>query len=88
MNPEMVAQSLSKLEKSPCRYIETVAVKEQFKGQTVWDGEIMVFALDRPPEERCYVWVDRDENRMVTVLERPPVNSAETALRAYLVSKK
>jgi hypothetical protein len=83
----MISSAIGRKEGSPCLYIETVAVHEKLKGQTVWQGEVHVFDLDRPPEERCYVWVDSDDNRPVTVLNRPPVESPETAVRAYIVSR-
>jgi hypothetical protein len=87
MKTDLIANAVGRKENAPCRYVKTVAVVERFKGEMVWEGEVMVFALDRPPEELCYVWVDPNENLLVTVLNRPPVESPETAVRAYIVSQ-
>jgi len=74
------------------RHRNTVPVHEVFHGQTVWKGEVEVFDLEgHPKANRCYGWShptgkdDKDE-RFLTVLEIPPVESAETAVRVSIVS--
>ena len=47
---------------------------------------------DHPKSKKCYAWShlinDKDENkRFVTVLEIPPVNSPEKAVKASIVSE-
>lgn len=70
----------------------TVPVHEQFKGQTVWQGSVEVFDLTgHPKAKRAYGWshldkADDSEERFVTVLEVPPVESAETAVRASIMA--
>lgn len=86
MNPEHLAKIIGDKEGSPCAYIESVEVKERFKGKAVWSGVVHVFSLNRPPEEKCYAWIDPDSESLVTVLNRPPVESPETAVRAFIVS--
>lgn len=72
---------------------ETVPVHEVFKGQTVWQGNVEVFDLTgHPKAKRAYAWAhldgDHDERtRYVAVLEIPPVNSAETAVRVSVVKE-
>ena len=41
-----------------------------------------------PHAKRCYAWsyIDKGEPQYVTVLERPPVDSAETAVQAAIVA--
>lgn len=70
----------------------SVPVHEVFKGQTVWQGVVEVFAIKgHSRAKRCYAWShvdgenDQDE-RFVAVLEIPPVISAETAVRASISS--
>ena len=71
---------------------ESVPVHEIFRGQTVWKGEVEVFDLNgHPKAKRCYGWSHPDGKnntgeRFVTVLEIPPVKSAETAVRVAIVS--
>lgn len=71
-------------------HAETVPVKEVFQGQTVWDGEVEVFNIrGHPKARRCYAWAhETDEGkRYVAVLELPPVESAQTAVRAAIVDE-
>jgi hypothetical protein len=73
------------------KHVETVLVHEVFRGQTVWEGEVEVFDLvGHPKAKRCYGWShlegkDDEGERFVTVLEIPPVESADTAVRAQIV---
>jgi len=84
--------AIQHLHNCAARYRNTVQVHEVFRGQTVWKGEVEVFDLEgHPKASRCYGWShptgkdDKDE-RFVTVLEILPVCSAETAVRASIVS--
>ena len=67
----------------------TVRVREKFKGQVVWDGFVEVFELaEAKPAARCYAWQHSEDDtrtRVVTVLERPPVTSPQTAVKAAIV---
>ena len=87
MNPEQIAEVLASKEGSPCRFVQAVKVTERFNGKVAWQGTVLVFALNRPPDELCYSWVDPDTERLVTVLNRPPVESPETAVRAYIMAQ-
>lgn len=75
------------------KWVESVPVKETFRGQTVWDGTVQVFSISgHPKAKRCYAWAhldgDNDEKTtFVTVLEIPPVKSALTAVQAAIVSQ-
>jgi hypothetical protein len=69
----------------------TVPVHEVFRGQTVWQGDVEVFDLiGHPKAKRAYAWSHLDgakdeRTRFVAVLEIPPVESAETAVRVQIV---
>ncbi len=85
--------AVSHLHKCGCRHVASVPVHETFRGQTVWQGQVEVLDLvGHPKAKRCYAWShctgpnDRDEN-FVAVLELPPVTSAQTAVRAAIVSQ-
>ena len=64
---------------------------DMFQGRTVWRGEVEVFDLTgHPRAKRCYAWIHREEKndageRIVAVLEIPPVVSAETAVWVQIV---
>jgi hypothetical protein len=70
-----------------------VPVAETRLGEIAWEGDVAVFRLEgHPRAKRCYAWGvpddDEAESREVTtVLEVPPVQSAETAVRAYLARR-
>jgi hypothetical protein len=71
---------------------ESVPVQEVFKGKMLWQGEVEVFDLTgHPKAKRAYGWShpEDDKNnreRFVTVLEIPPVDSPETAVKISIMS--
>jgi hypothetical protein len=73
-------------------HVETVPVTEEFQGETVWQGEVEVFDIrGHPKAKRCYGWgysTDEDQGRKyVAVLELPPVDSPQTAVKAAIMSE-
>jgi len=74
-------------------HIETVAVKETFQGQTIWDGLVEVFELKgHETAHRVYAWAhDTDDpehpRRHVTVLHLHPIKSAQDAVKAAIVQE-
>ena len=67
-------------------FAERVPVNEHFKGQPVWDGEVLVFdLLDHPTATRCYAW--EVDGRVTVVLHEPPVDSARLAVRAAIAAE-
>jgi len=71
-------------------YIETVPVIEHFQGQVVWQGEVEVFNLrGHPKASRVYAWSHETDKgkRYVAVLELPPVDSAQKAVKAAIVEE-
>jgi hypothetical protein len=63
----------------------------QFRGQTVWKGQVQVFDLSgHPKAARCYAWSypegpSNQDERFVAVLEIPPVVFTVTTLQASIV---
>ena len=66
-------------------------VEEVFQGQTVWKGRVEIFDLTgHPKASRAYAWEHETSSgtiRRQAVLELPPVESPETAVRAVVVSE-
>jgi hypothetical protein len=61
-------------------------VVERFQGETVWEGEVLVFELQgHPSAKRCYAW--EVDGEVTAVLEEAPVKDAQTAVRAALVER-
>jgi hypothetical protein len=72
------------------KYSRTVHVCEAFQKKTAWDGFVRVFRLvEHPKARRCYAWSYRKENEIksVAVLEIPPVDSPESAVKAAIAAK-
>jgi hypothetical protein len=72
------------------RYVKSVPVREVFNGLVAWEGVVEVFDLiDHPRAKRCYAWSFEDgkQTRSITVLELPPVDSAETAVKVAIAAK-
>ena len=73
------------------QHAASIAVHEKFEGKTVWQGVVEVFEIKGHPQARfAYAWsykADSGEQRYAAVLGVPPVDSAEDAVRAYIVSQ-
>jgi hypothetical protein len=74
-------------------YAGTRDVIETFQGETVWSGNVEIFNIrGHPKAKRCYAWShaagknDR-ETRYVAVLELPPVDSPETAVKVAVAAE-
>lgn len=60
-------------------------VHETFEGETVWEGEVLVFQLlDHPEADRCYAW--EVDGQVTAVLGVGPVKSASDAVRASILA--
>lgn len=74
-------------------HVESVPVKETFKGDTVWEGVVEVFDLiGHPTAVRVYAWshdTDDPENpkRHITVLHSHPIKSAQDAVKAAIIQE-
>jgi hypothetical protein len=75
------------------RHVESVPVHEVFRGESVWRGEVEVFDLaGHPKARRCYAWGERKTPddpgaQFITVLELPPVQDAQSAVRVAIVAQ-
>lgn len=72
-------------------HVESVPVKETFKGKTVWEGIVEVFELrGHAKATHAYAWshdTDDSRKRHVAVLQIPPVVSPVTAVRAAIAQE-
>jgi len=82
---------IERQEKCRAKHIESVVIRERFKGMRVWDGVVETFQLDgHPKAKRAYTWVTpvtskKDEPQYTIVLGMPPVNSAQDAVKAAVL---
>lgn len=79
------------LHKCDSTWIESVPVHEVFKGKTLWKGDVEVFTLTKHPKaKRCYGWSYDEPEQFITILELPPVDSPQSAVKvgvAYQIKK-
>ena len=71
-------------------HVESVAVKEVFGGQSASETKVEVFdVVGHRQAKRAYAWSDRDgdQNKTFVVLEIPPVDSPESAVKVAIASK-
>jgi hypothetical protein len=86
-----VQVTVSQLHNCGALWRETVPVPEIFDGKTIWQWDVEVFDLNgHPRAKRAYAWGHLDgehdeRTRFVAVLEIPPVNSPEAAVRLQIV---
>ena len=81
-----------KLHGCDAQYVETVPIFEEFQGETIWQGDVEVFDLSgHPKAKRGYGWgyVANEEGgrRYFAVLELPPVDSPQTAVKIAIASE-
>jgi hypothetical protein len=72
------------------RHLQSVPVREVFNKLVAWEGVVEVFDLiDHPKAKRCYAWSFQDgkQTRFVAVLELPPVDSPESAVKVAIAAK-
>lgn len=72
------------------KHIESVYVKEVFRGETAWEGQVEVFELlDHPQAKQAFGWGFQKGKKMefATVLGIPPVLDPQSAVKAYIISK-
>jgi hypothetical protein len=74
-------------------HVESVPVKEVWRGQTIWDGVVEVFDLHgHPKTQRAYAWSHATDDpanpkRHVTVLHIPPAISPLMAVRTAIAAE-
>jgi hypothetical protein len=63
-------------------HVSSKRVKEVFQGQTAWEGDVEVFDLTgHPKAKRAYGWSYGEPEQFITILELPPVDSPESAVK-------
>ncbi len=90
---ERLRQAILHLHQADSVHVESVPVHEVFRGKTAWKGVVEVFDLKgHPKAKRAYAWSHRDgrhgqDERFVAVLEIPPVDSPQTAVKVAIAAE-
>lgn len=72
------------------KWVESIPIKETFKGETAWEGIVEVFDLkDHPTAKLAYTWSHEIEGskkrKYYAVIQQGEINSPEKAVRASIV---
>jgi len=89
---EKLRKVISKVHGSDSIHVATVSVKELPGDPVQWEGNVEVFDLiSHPMAKRSYAWGypdgDPEPANIFAILELPPVNSAESAVRRAMGGK-
>jgi hypothetical protein len=87
---ERLQKAIKETRRCDSKHVESVPVGEQFEGQTAWKGTVEVFDLiGHPQATRAYAWSYRDGDKIksVTILEIPPVDSPQSAVKVAIAAK-
>ncbi len=91
MGLDELRQAVEHLHNCSASHSGSAPVIEEFKGQTVWKGQVEIFDVKgHPKATRCYAWehgIDRGGIKYQAVLELPPVHSPTTAVQSAIVSE-
>ena len=72
-------------------WLHSVPVVQSHEGESVWDGEVQVFAVTgHAKATRAYAWSHNSapgKRRFRVVLGLPPVDSAQAAVRVAVASE-
>lgn len=72
------------------RHVASEPVIELFRGEVAWDGVVETFEITgHPKAKRCHAWSyeENGETQYTAVLEIPPVDSAETAVKVAIAAE-
>jgi hypothetical protein len=72
------------------QYVRSELVIDLFREEVAWDGVVDTFDIEgHPKAKRCYAWsfVQDGEPQYTTVLELPPVDSPQSAVKVAIASK-
>lgn len=92
VSTEELRKAVERMHGCSASWLEAALVQEKFKGKTVWNGIVQVFALTgHPSAARCYAWSSpvegNEKRRFFAVLHKPPVMSALDTVRAAILEE-
>jgi hypothetical protein len=90
---ERLREAVERAHDCKARYVCSTEVCEVFGGEIIWDGVVKTFDIEgHPKAKRCYAFpfIDDDESDPSggrIVLNLPPVDSPETAVKVAIARK-
>lgn len=89
---EEIKTAFRVLHSCEAEFMYTVPVKETFQGKTAWEGDVELFKITGHHKTSfAYAWgYPKDSGKgweITTVLELPPVDSPEMAVRVAIAAR-
>jgi hypothetical protein len=85
-----IQKAVEKAAECPAKHLESAAVVEGFREQTIWEGVVEIFALEgHAKAKRAYGWQTGQgtDAQFTAVLEIPPVDSPQTAVKVAIAAE-
>ena len=91
MSPRItkIRDAIETMHHCAAHHVASEPVIELFNGEVAWDGVVETFELaGHPKAKRCHAWSfeENSETQYVTILELPPVDSAESAVKVAIAA--
>ena len=86
---ESLQAAVEALHKTKATHVATTDVN-LYRDEVQWNGKVETFDLKKHKKaKRCFAWsyIDGDEHQYVAVLEIPPIDSPEKAVRLSMGSQ-
>lgn len=87
---DKLQDAVETMHKCKARHVRSELIIESFRGDVAWDGIVEIFDIEgHPKAKRCYAWsfVENGQPQYTTVLELPPVDSPQSAVKVAIASK-
>jgi hypothetical protein len=89
MDIRQLQKAIERTHQGTAAFVESVPVREEFQGETVWEGPVHVFDLaGKSTAIRAYAFVIENNTgkRIAAVLHQAPEDSPQAAVRAAIVA--
>jgi hypothetical protein len=83
-------EAIEAMHRCKARHIASEPVIDLFRGEVAWGGVVETFDIEgHPKTKRCYAWsfLENGKPQYTTVLEIPPVDSPQSAVKVAIASK-
>lgn len=87
---DKLKEAVETMHRCNATHVNSEPVIDLFRGEVAWDGVVATFDLEgHPKAKRCYAWsfIENGEPQYTTVLEIPPVDSPESAVKVAIAAK-
>ena len=91
VSPDQLKHAVESQHGGTATFVQSVPIREEFRGHAVWDGTVHVFDLaGHPTAKRAYAWsyeLPDGKRRFFAVLHVPPITGPREAVRAAIVAE-